>query len=173
MKSRLMVLALVVALLASFAFAPARPVAAQVAVPITGSVTDALGNVVGTFVGEFDIQRFAVQGGELVAIGTLTGTLTNTVTGVVTEITRQITLPVGIAQATCEILDLELGPLDLDLLGLVVHLDRVNLEITAEQGPGNLLGNLLCAIAGLLDGGAGGALNGIARLLNQILGILG
>ena len=49
-------------------------------------------------------------------------------------------------------LHLELGPLDLDLLGLVVHLDPVHLDITAVPGAGNLLGNLLCAVAGLLDG---------------------
>ena len=46
---------------------------------------------------------------------------------------------------SCQILDLRLGPLDLNLLGLVVHLDMVHLNITAEPGPGNLLGNLLCA----------------------------
>ena len=76
---------------------------------------------------------------------------------------------------------LTLGPLDLNLLGLVVHLDRVVLDITAQQGAGNLLGNLLCAVAGLLDpptgGGAGGGLSGllqgIVSLLNQILGALG
>jgi hypothetical protein len=172
MKTRLMVLAVVVAMLASFAFAPTQTASAQVTVPISGTVTQA-GIVVGNFVGEFDIQRFAVQGGQLVAVGTLTGTLTNTVTGVVTEITRQITLPVGVTQATCEILDLSLGPLDLDLLGLVIHLDEVNLQITAEQGPGNLLGNLLCAIAGLLDNGPNNVLTAVARILNQILGILG
>ena len=67
-----------------------------------------------------------------------------------------------------------LGPLNLDLLGLVVHLDTVHLNITAQQGPGNLLGNLLCAVANLLNNpaGAGGALTGIANLLNQILRIL-
>src|SRR5512144_1772845 len=54
--------------------------------------------------------------------------------------------------AVCPILHLDLGPLDLNLLGLRVHLDRVVLDITAEPGPRNLLGNLLCAIAGLLDG---------------------
>jgi hypothetical protein len=59
---------------------------------------------------------------------------------------------------------------DLDLLGLVVHLDVVHLNITAEQGPGNLLGNLLCAVAGLLDTNA--PANQIANLLNQILAIL-
>jgi hypothetical protein len=73
--------------------------------------------------------------------------------------------------ATCEILDLQLGPLDLNLLGLMVHLDQVNLNITAQQGPGNLLGNLLCAVANLLN--AGGPLTSLAGLLNQILNILG
>jgi hypothetical protein len=43
----------------------------------------------------------------------------------------------------CEILDLTLGPLDLNLLGLVVHLDTVHLNITAVPGAGNMLGNLL------------------------------
>ena len=51
----------------------------------------------------------------------------------------------------------------------------MHLNITAEQGPGNLLGNLLCAVAGLLDGGLNlnGLLGSIAALLNQILAILG
>ena len=48
-----------------------------------------------------------------------------------------------------------LGPLDLNLLGLEVHLDPVVLDIVAQPGPGNLLGNLLCAVAGLLDGAGG------------------
>ncbi|RIQ11795.1 hypothetical protein [Jiangella rhizosphaerae] len=55
-------------------------------------------------------------------------------------------------QEPCPILHLELGPLDLNLLGLRVQLNQVVLDITAIPGPGNLLGNLLCAIAGLLDG---------------------
>jgi hypothetical protein len=55
-------------------------------------------------------------------------------------------------QDVCPILHLELGPLDLDLLGLRVQLNQVVLDVTAIPGPGNLLGNLLCAVAGLLDG---------------------
>lgn len=51
----------------------------------------------------------------------------------------------------CPILFLELGPLFLDLLGLQVSLSQITLDITAVAGPGNLLGNLLCAVAGLLD----------------------
>jgi hypothetical protein len=54
--------------------------------------------------------------------------------------------------ASCPILDLQLGPLDLDLLGLRVQLNQVDLNISAEPGPGNLLGNLLCAVVSLLDG---------------------
>jgi hypothetical protein len=50
----------------------------------------------------------------------------------------------------------------------VVHLDRIVLDITAEQGA--LLGDLLCAIANLLNGGSA---NALARLLNQVLNLLG
>lgn len=73
----------------------------------------------------------------------------------------------------CDILNLVLGPLDLDLLGLQVHLDKIVLNIVAQSGAGNLLGNLLCAVAGLLDGGLSGLLGRLTNLLNQILGRLG
>jgi hypothetical protein len=98
------------------------------------------------------------------------GTLTNTATGVVTPILQtfsQVVGVIGTPQASCEILHLELGPLDLSLLGLMVHLDRIVLDITAQPGPGNLLGNLLCAVANLLNNN--GPLGPIANLLNQIL----
>jgi hypothetical protein len=47
----------------------------------------------------------------------------------------------------CPILDLTLGPLDLNLLGLIVHLDTVHLVITADS-EGGILGQLLCGLAG-------------------------
>jgi hypothetical protein len=75
--------------------------------------------------------------------------------------------------AACNILNLVLGPLDLNLLGLQVHLDRVVLNIVAVAGAGNLLGNLLCAVAGLLDNGPlAGLLAQLTNLLRQILGAL-
>ena len=173
MKHRLVSLALLVALLGALMVAPlTRGAAAQssastfAGIPISGTIEG-----VSSFVGTFTVERFAVQGGQLVAIGTLTGELTNLLTREVQQVSQRITLPVS-ASGTCEILDLTLGPLDFDLLGLQVHLDQVHLTITAEQGPGNLLGNLLCAIAGLLDN-PGGNLNGIANLLNRILRLLG
>ena len=124
----------------------------------------------GTFAGQFDLARFAARSCGLVAIGDLTGTITNPDSTTTPVNFQDVALPVNVAQATCEILDLTLGPLHLDLLGLVIDLNQVHLRITAEQGPGNLLGNLLCGIAGLLDGDA--PLNAIARLLNQLLGVL-
>ena len=74
--------------------------------------------------------------------------------------------------AACDILNLVLAPLDLDLLGLRVHLDRVRLVVDAVAGAGNLLGNLLCAVVGLLDGGVGGQLGRLSRLLDRILAVL-
>jgi hypothetical protein len=50
-------------------------------------------------------------------------------------------------RAVCTVLDLSLGPLDLNLLGLLVHLDRVHLVVTADPA-GGLLGSLLCSLAG-------------------------
>jgi hypothetical protein len=76
----------------------------------------------------------------------------------------------GIAALSCPILHLDLGPLHLDLLGLKIDLSEIVLDITAVQGPGNLLGNLLCAIAGLLDPNQ---LAQLIALLNQLLALLG
>jgi len=68
-------------------------------------------------------------------------------------------VPVNIALSTnqaapgdCPILDLQLGPITLNLLGLLVETSPICLEITAHQG-GGLLGDLLCGVANLLNGG--------------------
>lgn len=144
---------------------------APVAIPITGTATNPTTNAVLNLAGTFNLQRVAVQNGQLVGIGTLVATLTDPATGVVQNIVAGgIALPLA-ATGTCPILHLVLGPLDLNLLGLMVHLNQVVLDITAQSGPGNLLGNLLCAVANLLN--SNGALTAIANLLNQILSALG
>ncbi len=75
----------------------------------------------------------------------------------------------------CNVLNLVLGPLDLNVLGLQVHLNEVVLNLVAQSGVGQLLGNLLCAVAGLLDGGSplSGLLTQLQGLLSRILGALG
>jgi hypothetical protein len=78
----------------------------------------------------------------------------------------------GQGDGGCQILFLDLGPLFLDVLGLQVDLSQIELDITAVPGPGNLLGNLLCAVAGLLDGPGQGLGGAIENLLDRITGIL-
>jgi len=77
------------------------------------------------------------------------------------------------------ILHLDLGPLDLNLLGLRVQLNEVVLNVDAIPAPGNLLGNLLAGLVSLLDAVALGALlgdlleslvAGLTRLLEGIGG---
>ena len=141
-----------------------------ITVPITGTGSGA------TFSGVLAIQRFVRSNNQIIAIGTVAGVLTNTATGVTRNVIRQVRVPLdtgasGPLDGICEILSLVLGPLDLNLLGLLVHLDQVVLDIDAQSGPGNLLGNLLCAVTGLLD--RVGALQLVTNLLNQILAFLG
>ena len=127
------------------------------------------------FNGKYTINSFEQRGDQLVAIGDLTGKLSNTGQGGAQDVSQTgVAMPVDLAQTTasCQILNLVLGPLDLNLLGLVVHLDTVHLNITAVPGAGNLLGNLLCGIAGLLDQ-TPLDLGAILNILQQILGALG
>jgi hypothetical protein len=149
--------------------ATATPASAQtnpVVVPVTGTATNALGQVV-NFAGQFTLQSFQFANGQLSAVGQLTGTLTNTITGATQLVNQLVTLPIGQATGTCQILHLVIGPIDLNLLGLMVHTNQIVIDITAQSGPGNLLGNLLCALAHLLDSNASG--NALANLLNHLL----
>jgi hypothetical protein len=176
MKLRLSLLA-VVASLAALSLTTA--VTAEAAPPgsgtpltatLTGTAADASGTVVATVNSVLNITSFSNQNGQLVGNGTLTSTITNIATGAVQTVTQAISVPIT-ASGTCQILHLDLGPLDLNLLGLKVHLNEVVLDITAQSGAGNLLGNLLCAVANLLNNPAAPA-GGLAGLLNNILGNL-
>ena len=123
----------------------------------------------GTLTGTFTPTQFVTQNGQLALQGVFQGTFT-AVNGVVTPITQTVTSVVGglTPSGSCKVLTLDLGPLHLDLLGLVVDLSAVHLNITAQSGNGNLLGNLLCSVAGLLDNGGA---SGLASLLNHLLGL--
>lgn len=150
------------------------------AVPVTGALSDG-----GTFAGNFTATHISIDPvtRALSVTGTLTGTAT-TVAGVVSSVTQTFTAPMALSRtagtagifrtasmaATCDILFLDLGPLHLDLLGLTLDLNEVVLDLNAVSGAGNLLGNLLCAVTGLLDGF--GLLAAITQLLDTINNIL-
>jgi hypothetical protein len=164
MQMKSTALALIVAITTLLVGAPqSTPVmaASGITVPVTGSGPG------GSFTGTYTLQKFAVKNGEVVAIGTLTGTVTNTLGAILGSIVQNVTLPVIIGQTSCDILHLELGPISLNLLGLQIDLNQIVLDITAQSGSGNLLGNLLCAVAGLLD-----QPTSLAKLLNDILAAL-
>jgi hypothetical protein len=138
---------------------------------VTGTATT-VASATGIFQGTLTTTGFQVINGVLSATGTLTGNVVDSAGTVLATITNQaITSPLQVT-ATCTILDLTLGPLDLNLLGLRIQLNQVHLLITAVPGAGNLLGNLLCSVANLLNGGGPLAtlLAGLSDLLNQILG---
>jgi hypothetical protein len=188
MSQRLSTLTVVFALIGSCLAIPPASALAQggsnpntnrLDVPIAGVVQN-VGNLTGTFA----ISRFAIQDDVLVAIGQLNATYTDA-SGVARTIVTQVAWPVanggsspGAAASCdtdsitqgCDILNLVLGPLHLDLLGLVIDLNQVILNITATTGAGDLLGNLLCAITGLLDAGSVG--QQVVSLLNQLVGVL-
>ena len=137
------------------------PVASQtLTVPVAGG-----GTTTGTLTG-IKITSITSNGSGLVASGLATvvtsaGTLIGSFTGA----------PLA-ASGSCPILHLTIGPINLNLLGLVVSVPNpIVVDITAQSGPGNLLGNLLCDVANLLNQSPA-PLTQIAGLLQQILSLL-
>lgn len=165
----------------AFAQSGNNPNTNRLDVAVTGTVTTPTGEAVGPIAGTFKISKFVAQGDKMFALGQLNATITDAA-GTVRSVVTNVTVPVtgrsaeGLASCdssetrACDILELVLGPLHLELLGLVVDLNQVVLTITGTTGSGDLLGNLLCAITGLFDGLSIG--NQLANLLNQLVGIL-
>lgn len=133
----------------------------------------------GTVRGTFDPVRWVRRGGTVYAVGTLHATLRRGNGTLVGTADRRVQLPLRGGSVVerqqrqpCDILNLVLGPLDLNLLGLHVTLNRVVLRIEAIPGPGNLLGNLLCAVAGLLDQTSALGELRLTNILNRILNLV-
>lgn len=129
---------------------PVRTTGLTTSIPCSGDTTTCTLTVTG----------FKVVNGALQAVGTVSNGTTTA------PFTTNVVDP-----AACQILNLTLGPIHLNLLGLVVDLNQVHLQVTAQPGPGNLLGNLLCAVTNLLND-TGGLGNSLTTLLNQINTIL-
>jgi hypothetical protein len=121
-----------------------------------------------TFTGTLSITKLTFGDQGLVANGKVTGFLarqriSQTFSNVpVALFAEGASDPIDLASRTplqldpnepfvCDILFLDLAPLHLNLLGLELDLSEVVLDLDAVSGPGNLVGNLLCAVTGLLD----------------------
>jgi hypothetical protein len=132
---------------------------------------------------DVDLTDFAIVDGVLEASGEVTGTLAGL--PFTTEITNFALQLVdddpGTGVVECSVLDLELAPIHVGLLGLFVDTSPICLEITAIEG-GGLLGDLLCGLAGggPLDTGIptiptgdllGDLVGGLVGVLNGVLGV--
>ena len=152
-------------------------------VPLSGKSTKGNKQLTATYT----IERFISKGGKLYSVGTLKGKLgSKQVTKENVRVPATVANASGTAKASqvpplplpplppgnaCSILSLDLGPINLNLLGLVVRTNQIQLRIDAVQGPGNLLGNLLCGITGILNP-AGAIANTPLGQLTQILNAL-
>lgn len=145
--------------------------------PVSGSTQGGA-----TFSGLLHFTQFSAQQGtpnQLIANGLLSGTFKDASGATVATLQNAaFSAPVTNIDppAACQVLNLVLGPLTLNLLGLVVTIPNpIILNITAVPGAGNLLGNLLCAVVNLLNpGGLAGllgnltALQGLVTALNSL-----
>ena len=149
------------------------------------------------FTGTYSIDKFVSKGGKLYSVGTLKGkagskkinksgvrlpaaVANNAAAGSSQAHSSQVPplpLPPLPAGNACSILSLNLGPINLNVLGLVIRTNEIQLRIDAVQGPGNLLGNLLCGITGLLNPATGGTgvantpLGQLTQILNALLAL--
>jgi hypothetical protein len=128
------------------------------------------------FTGTYTIDRFTRSGGKQYAVGTLKGRLKGR------RVKRDdVRIPVALSRAAqgaqipptpnaCQILNLTLQPIDLNLLGVRLRTSRIDLRLEGVPGAGNLLGNLLCGITGILDPQA--ATPATPSVLTQVLNAL-
>jgi len=168
---------------AATAVAPAAQVAHLAAKPTIQSLVTLTG---------LTVNNITQQGDTLLAHATATLNIAGR------TITQAVDIPLSLGLAPdqtgatdCPILNLSVGPVHLDVLGLNVDLDNcdggpITVAITAQPGDGNLLGNLLCDVSHLLDGGTslgdilggltgdnlGQLTTGLTDALNNILGTL-
>ena len=148
--------------------APAARDSLVTAVPVTGTLENGQ-----PFSGTATITELTRDGSQLLFSGTIQDS-TGALAGTFTDVVGTLQQPGGGSTGKCDILFLDLGPIFLDVLGLEVDLSQIVLDINAVPGAGNLLGNLLCAVVGLLDGDPLGGLGALLdRLLDRIGGLLG
>jgi hypothetical protein len=112
--------------------------------------------------------------GALTASGTLTGTLTSATGLLLSTVNQAVSqIPVTGISGSCTSLTLTLGTRTLSLVGLGVHLNPAVLNITVQSGSGTMLGNQLCSVTTLLNGGSTStSQTQLVGLVNQILASL-
>jgi hypothetical protein len=139
-------------------------------------VTSATGN----FTGTFSVNRFEARGGAVVAIGMIRGSVAGTGSFMVGEVAAPVTVrtagaasaqsagrnaAVAQQQATCTPLHIDIGAVNLNVMGLMITTQPISLDLSGDSSAP--LGNLVCTIETLLNN-----VVALVGLLNQLLGAL-
>jgi hypothetical protein len=172
-----------------------QPSPKALVLPITGAAAGGI-----RFSGTVAVQRFVQRNGEVFAIGAVSGTVSGPTGTIGTSLVLPVSFPVHVgdgataraerggihpaafsapghgarlilAQAsTCGVLHLDLGAVDLNLLGLVVTTTPVTIDINGDTaGP---VGNLVCAALATVNNVVG-LVNVLNSLLSLVTGLLG
>jgi hypothetical protein len=148
-----------------------------------------------TFNGTVSVQRFVQQDGKVFAIGAVSGSLSGPAGPMGSAVYLPVAFPVHVgdglaaraerglshpaslsrpdygarvifAQASpCGVLHLDLGTVNLNLLGVVVATMPVTIDINGDMG--GPLGNLVCTILSTVNN-----VVGLVKLLNSLLGVV-
>ena len=149
---------------------------ARARVPISGSAT---GPSKGTFAGTLHVERFAVRGDRIVVIGMITASVSDKHGRSLGSATvGRVELPVNVrgdeavregsrgdARAVCGVLHLDLGAVNLNLLGVQFATAPITIDLSADDA--EVLGQLICTALELV-----GNVVALVDVLNQILGLL-
>jgi hypothetical protein len=172
-----------------------QPSRKALVLPIAGAAAGGI-----RFAGTVAVERFVQRNGEVFAIGSVSGTVSGPAGPIGTSLFLPVSFPVRVgegataradrggihpiafsardhdarlilAQATtCGILHLDLGAIDLNLLGLTVTTTPVTIDINGDTaGP---LGNLVCTALATVNNVVG-LVNVLNSLLSLVTGLLG
>jgi hypothetical protein len=130
----------------------------------------------GSFTGTFSINRFEVRDNGVVAVGIVRGSLAGSGSVVLGEVAAPVTVGAASArapasnapvapQATCQVLHLDIGAVNLNVQGLIVTTQPISIDLSGDSAAP--LGNLVCTIQSTLN-----SVVGLVDLLNQLLGVL-
>lgn len=137
-------------------------------------VTSAAGN----FSGTFTVNRFEVRNNAVVAVGVVRGSIPGAGSAFVGEVAAPVTVGTASAPAaasgaaaapqaaaTCQVLHLDIGAVNLNVQGLIVATQPISIDLSGDSAAP--LGNLVCTIESTLNN-----VVGLVGLLNQLLGVL-
>jgi hypothetical protein len=153
---------------ASLAAKPEKAGSAPLQLPVVSAA--------GSFTGTFSINRFEVRDNAVVAVGIVRGSLAGTGSVMLGEVAAPVTIGAANAraaasnaavaqQATCQVLHLDIGAINLNVQGLIVTTQPISIDISGDSAAP--LGNLVCTIQSTLNN-----VVGLVDLLNQLLGLL-